>query len=172
MLYGIGIFPNAVAVILLRCFYAIQDTITPLLAEIVDLAFYASVAGVLAKHFGIEGLAFTRGLSFFLVTGILILVLSVKRSLLTLDLDFLWFIVKTAVASLTMAAASWLSLHLFQSIFDAGNTLLRLGVVFLVLAVSSATFLCVARLLKLSEAAHILNTALDLLPWSRYVPER
>jgi len=107
-----------------------------------------------------------------MVTGILIAVLSVKRHLLTLDLDFVWFVMKTAFASLAMAVVSWLSLHLFQSIFDAGNTLLRLGVVFLVLAVSNATFLCVARLLNLSEAAHILNKALDLLPWSRYVPER
>jgi hypothetical protein len=47
--------------------------------------FYASVAGVLAKYFGIEGLA----LGFFLVTGILIAVLSVKRNLLILGLGFL-----------------------------------------------------------------------------------
>jgi hypothetical protein len=67
--------------------------------------------------------------------------------------------------SLAMAAVSWLSLHLFQSMFDSGNTiLLRLGVVSLVLMISSKTFLCVARLLKLKEAAHILNAASDLFP--------
>jgi peptidoglycan biosynthesis protein MviN/MurJ (putative lipid II flippase) len=170
LLYGIGIFPNAVAVILLRCLYAVQDTVTPLLAEVVDLVFYASIAGLLTRHFGIEGLALTRGLSFFLVTGILVAVLSLKRNLLILDFDFLWFIVKAAVASLAMAVVSWLSLHFSQSMFDSGNTLLRLSIVFLVFVTSTTTFLCVARLLKLSEAEYILSAAADLLPWTRYVP--
>ncbi len=167
MLYGIGIFPNAIAVILLRCFYAVQDTITPLLAEILDLTFYVAVAGVLTRHFGIEGLALTRGLSFFLVAAILVSVLSRKRRLLTIDFDLLRFVVKTAFASLGMAAVSWLSLHLLQSLFNAGNTWLRLGIVSLVLIISVATFLGVARLLQLGEATHILNTGLELALGSR-----
>jgi peptidoglycan biosynthesis protein MviN/MurJ (putative lipid II flippase) len=122
--------------------------------------FYASFVGVLAKYFGIEGLAPPAG-STFLVTGILIAVLG---------LGFLWFVVKAAIASVAMAAVSWLTLHFFQSVFDFGNTLLRLGIVFLVLIVSATTFLCVARLLKLSEAEHILKAAVDLLPWTRCVP--
>jgi peptidoglycan biosynthesis protein MviN/MurJ (putative lipid II flippase) len=138
-------------------------------AEIVDLVFYASFVGVLAKYFGIEGLAPPAG-STFLVTGILIAVLSLKRNLLILGLGFLWFVVKAAIASVAMAAVSWLTLHFFQSVFDFGNTLLRLGIVFLVLIVSATTFLFVARLLKLSEAEHILKAAVDLLPWTRCVP--
>ena len=38
-IYSIGIVPNAVTIVLLRCFFAIEDTITPLLAELVDLGF-------------------------------------------------------------------------------------------------------------------------------------
>jgi hypothetical protein len=69
-----------------------------------------------------------------------------------------------------MAAVSWAGLHLTHTLFDSGKTPLRLGVVSAVLLVSSATYLGVARLLKLSEVKHILNAALDLLPWSRWVP--
>jgi putative peptidoglycan lipid II flippase len=166
MLYGIGILPNAIAVILLRCFYAVQDTVTPLLAESIDLAFYATVATVLTRHFGIEGLAITRGLTFFLVTAILMYVLSNRRGLLAIDLDLLRFFLRTALASLAMIVVSWMSLRLLQSLFDAGKTPLRLGIVSAILVMSSATFLAAARLLKLSEAARILNAALEVLPRS------
>jgi len=163
MLYGIGILPNALAVILLRCFYAVQDTITPLLAETVDLVFYAIVATTLTRHFGIEGLAIARGLSFFVVTAILMRVLSKKRGLLAIDSHLFGFFLRTALASLAMIVVSWMSLHFLQPAFDSGKMPLRLGVVSAVLVTSGAAFLGVARLLKLREATHIMNAALDLL---------
>jgi putative peptidoglycan lipid II flippase len=166
MLYGIGILPNALAVILLRCFYAVQDTITPLLAESVDLVFYATVATLLTRHFGIEGLAITRGLTFFLVTAILMYVLSKKRGLLALDLGLFQFVLRTVLASLAMTVVSWMSLHLLQSSFDSGGTPLRLGIVSGVLVMSSAAFLAAARLLKLNEVARVVNAAVELLPRS------
>ncbi len=167
MLYGIGILPNAMAVILLRCFYAVQDTVTPLLAGTLDLVFYAAAATLLARHFGIEGLALARGMTFFLVTAILIFVLASRRSLLTIDVDLFRFVMRTAFASLVMAAVSWMSLRLLQSLFDSGNTALRLGIVSLVLFISGATFLIIARLVKLGEGTQILNTGLDLALGSR-----
>ena len=74
-LYGIGILPLAMGGILLRCFYAVEDTVTALYAEIVDLIFYVIVATFFTRRFGIQGLALTRGISFYLVTGILVVVL-------------------------------------------------------------------------------------------------
>ena len=46
-LYSIGILPLAVGGILLRCFYAVEDTVTALAAEVVDLIFYVVVASLL-----------------------------------------------------------------------------------------------------------------------------
>jgi putative peptidoglycan lipid II flippase len=167
MLYGIGILPNAITVVLLRCFYAAQDTITPLLAESVDLAFYIVAATVLTKHFGISGLALTRGMTFFLVAIILIVVLRNRHGLLTIDLNFIQFIVRILVASLCMAVVSWGTLHFLQSAFDSGKAPLRLAVMGTVLCSSGMAFLGVAHLLGLEEAAHIFNTALRLLPGNR-----
>jgi putative peptidoglycan lipid II flippase len=164
MLYGIGILPNAIAVILLRCFYAVQDTMTPLWAESIDLAFYVVAALLLTRRFGLAGLAITRGMTFFLVASILILVLSRKQRLLVVDFDLVRFLGRTAIASLSMAAVSWMSFHLLQSTFDSGNTPVRLGIVCAVLAVSAPVFLGVARLLKLDEATHILSTVWHLIP--------
>jgi putative peptidoglycan lipid II flippase len=164
MLYGVGILPNAITVILLRCFYAVQDTMTPLWAESIDLAFYIVTALLLTPRFGIAGLAFTRGMTYFLVAGILIFVLSRKQKLLKMDFDLMRFLGRTSIASLAMAAVSWMSLHLMQSAFDSGKTPLRLGIVCVVLTVSASVFLGVARLLKLDEAAHILGTIRQLVP--------
>jgi hypothetical protein len=50
--------------------------------------------------------------------------------------------------------------------FDGGSTLLRLEQVGLVLILSGAVYLLLARLLRLKEAGQIMTTALDLLPGS------
>jgi putative peptidoglycan lipid II flippase len=166
-LYGIGIFPNAIAIVLLRCFYAIQDTVTPLWTEVLNLGFYVIAASLLARHFGIPGLAIARGASFFPATAILILVLWKKRGLLQFDPDFLGFLWRSVAATLGMGIVSWMSLRLLQPWFDGGNALLRLGTILIGLLMSGATFLIVARLLRLDEARQILNAVRDLLSGSR-----
>jgi putative peptidoglycan lipid II flippase len=156
-LYCIGILPNAIAVILLRCFYAVQDTVTPLLAEAVDLVFYAIVATLLARHFGVRGLALTRGLSFSVVTTVLVVVLSKNWKLLTINRELVSFVLKTGLASGVMAIASGAAFHLLQPFFDAGRSPARLVIVSIMITVSATTFLGAARLLKLSEASDILQ---------------
>jgi peptidoglycan biosynthesis protein MviN/MurJ (putative lipid II flippase) len=75
-LYSLGLLPNAVAVILLRAFYAVQDTVTPLLAEAANLACYAWFAPRLAERYGLIGLGAARAGSFVLVAVILLFALS------------------------------------------------------------------------------------------------
>ena len=164
MFYGVGILPNAIAVILLRCFYAVQDTVTPLVAEITNLAFYTVAATLLTRHFGIAGLASARGFSFFLVTAILVFVLWRKKRLLAVDFKFLQLLIRTAVACAAMILVNWISLQLLQPWFDAGKAPLRLTVICALLAASGAAFLGVARLLKIEEATHIMDTIWQFLP--------
>jgi putative peptidoglycan lipid II flippase len=168
-LYGIGILPNAVAVILLPCYYAIQDTVTPLWAEAVDLVFYIAVALLLMSYFGLGGLAASRGAQFYLFAGMLMFVLY-RRRLLKIDTELLRFSVQTGLASLAMALVSWTSLHLLQTVFDSGTMRVRLSIVAALLILSGATFLSVARLLKLTQGGQMLDAALEFLPWSRCAP--
>ena len=164
MFYGMGILPNAIAVILLRCFYAVQDTVTPLVAEIINLVFYAVMAILLSRYFGIAGLAGARGLSFFLVTAILIFVLWRRKHLLTVGPAFLQFFLRTALACAAMTAVNGIGLRLLQSWFDSGKTPLRLAIICVLVAVSGSVFLGMARLLKLEEGTHIMATVRQLLP--------
>jgi putative peptidoglycan lipid II flippase len=162
--YGIGILPNAIAVILLPCLYAIHDTVTPLWVECVDLAFYLGVALFLMSRFGLSGLAFSRGVQFYLVAALLMFVLH-RRRLLRMDFNLLQFSYRIGLASLAMAAVSWICSFALQSLFDSGKTPLRMGILLVVLAASSSVFLGVARLLKLNEVEYIVNAMLDLLTW-------
>jgi putative peptidoglycan lipid II flippase len=163
-IYSLGILANAVAVLLLRCYFAIEDTVTPLIAELVALVFFVVAAPSLARQFGISGLAAARSMTFCLVTSILIFVLWKRQDLLKLDAQLVRLFFPTAVASGAMGVVSWVSYHLLQSRFDSGNTLLRLAVISIVLLLSAGTFLAVARLFKLSQARQIMSTVWDLLP--------
>lgn len=163
-IYSFGILANAIAVVLLRCYFAIEDTVTPLLAELVALVFFVAAAPFLTRQFGISGLAAARSATFCLVTSILMFVLWKRQTLLKLDSQVVRLLIPTAAASGAMGIVSWSSLHLLQSQFDSGNTLLRLAVILIVLLLSAGTFLAVARMFRLSQARQIVRTVWDLLP--------
>ena len=166
-LYAIGILPNAIAIVLLRCFFAIQDTMTPLWAEFLNLGFYAFAATLMARHFGIQGLAIARGISFVPATAILVFVLWKRRGLLKFGINFLRFLGQTIIATLAMGIVSWVCMQLLQPSFDGGHPLFRLGIILTVLLMSGGAFLIVAHLLGLCEAGLILNAGLDLISGKR-----
>ena len=163
-IYGLGIVPNAVTIILLRCFFAIEDTATPLLVELMSLVFFAVAATLMTARWGITGLAISRCMAFSLVMGILIAVLWKRQRLLIFDSDLAGFLAKTVVASAGMGIVSWTSFHFLRPFFDSGATLLRLGIIVVVLAVSAATYLAFARLFKVGEARQVMSTILGLVP--------
>jgi putative peptidoglycan lipid II flippase len=164
MFYSVGILPYAIGVILLRCFYAVQDTVTPFLAEAASLGLYAVAATWLTRRFGIAGLALTRGLTFYLVTLILITVLWRKRNLLVLDLALLGFVLRIALATLGMAVVSWVVLQETRATFDAAGTPVRALIMAGLVSVSGGVFLTASYLLKLNEGHQLLTTAWDLIP--------
>lgn len=161
-IYSFGIVPNAVAIVLLRCFFAIEDTVTPLLAELVDLVFFVTTATILTRRFGIEGLAAARSMTFFVVMSILIFVLS-RRGLLKFS-GFAQFLLRTAAATVAVGLTSWLIWHFLKAMFEPAGTLLRLAVICLSICLSAPVFLGLAALFRLGEGRQIVHTVLDLVP--------
>ncbi|HEX3153863.1 MAG TPA: murein biosynthesis integral membrane protein MurJ [Candidatus Angelobacter sp.] len=162
--YSVGILPNAIAMVLLRCFFAVEDTVTPLVAEILALISFVTAAPVLSRHFGLGGLVAARAVAFFLVTGVLIYVLARRQALLNLDWELLKFLFRALAASLGMGAVSWLALRFLVGTFDAAGSLLRFLLTTVLMAISAATYLFLARLLNMSEARQIWSTVRTLLP--------
>jgi putative peptidoglycan lipid II flippase len=163
-IYSVGILPNAIALVLLRCFFAVEDTLTPLLAEILAFLSFVLAGPFLSRHFGIEGLVGARAGAFFLVTGVLVFVLARRKALLKLDWDLLKFLLRTTVATLGMGVLSWLSLRLVMETFEAGGSVVRLLLTLMLMAISAAIYLLLARLLNMGEARQIWSTARTLLP--------
>lgn len=161
-IYSFGIVPNAVTIVLLRCFFAIEDTVTPLLAELVDLVFFVTTATILTRRFGIEGLAAARSMTFFVVMIILTLVLG-RRRLLKFS-GFASFLLRIAVATVAMAITTWLIWHFLKTMFEPAGTLLRLAIICLTICLSAAVFLGLAALFRLGEGRQIVSTVLDLVP--------
>jgi putative peptidoglycan lipid II flippase len=161
-LYAIGILPNAITVPLLRCFYAVEDTITPLWVESIDLAFFIVCAPLLTRRFGISGLAFMRGITFLLVATILVWVLCHKKGLLRIGRDFAPFIARIATATAVMAVVSWFGVQWFRAWFDQGGTLWRVALIGIQIVLDGAVFLATAILLKMDEAEQLLRTVLNL----------
>jgi len=161
-IYSIGIVPNAVTIVLLRCFFAIEDTITPLLAELVDLGFFVTAAGILNRRFGLQGLVTARSMTFIVVMSILIFVL-VRRGLLKFA-GFTKFLSLTAVATLLMGVVSWLIWHWLEPLFASAGTALRLSMILVAIAVSAGVFLGLAAIFRLGEGRQIISTVMGLVP--------
>lgn len=161
-IYSIAIVPNAVTIVLLRCFFAIEDTITPLLTEILDLGFFVTLGTILNRRFGLAGLVTARSLTFVVVMGILVLVLA-RRGLLTFA-GFGRFIFRTAAATLVMGIVSWLLWHSMQGLFQSTGTLSRLAMTVVAFCIGAAVFLGFAALLRMGESRQILNTVAGLVP--------
>jgi putative peptidoglycan lipid II flippase len=169
--YSLGILPNAIAMVLLRCFFAVEDTITPLFAEVLALILFVAAAPVLSRHFGLGGLVGARAAAFFLVTCVLIYVLARRKALLKLDWDLLKFLFRAAIASIGMGVLSWLSLRLLIGIFDLSGSAFRLMLTMMLMAIGGATYLLLARLLNIGEARQIWSAARAVLPSGNRGPQ-
>jgi putative peptidoglycan lipid II flippase len=166
-IYGVAILPNALAIVMLRCLLALEDTVTPLIAELISLAVFVPAATFLSARWGIAGLATGRSATFFLTSAILIGVLWKRWRLLAWDFELATFLAKVATASAVMGAVSWSAFHVLEPTFDAGGAPVRFGVIVVVLAVSGATYMALARLFQLEEGQRVMTTALGFLPGKR-----
>jgi|GEM_PF-99280 len=115
--FSLGLLPFTFFMLLLRSFYATQDTRTPFFVNLIARA--AAITGYLLVYptFGATGLAFVYGFSFLLASIIGVIVLS--RRLGTLHLAQQWPVVQKM-----LLAGSMMSLGLFvatKTLFHASS---------------------------------------------------
>jgi hypothetical protein len=84
--------------------------------------------------------------------------------LLNLDWKLLKFLFRAVVASIGMGVVSWLSLRFLLRTFDAASSLVRFLLTMVLMAISAATYLFLARLLNMGEVRQIWSTVRTLLP--------
>lgn len=166
-IYALGILPYAMAIIVLRCLYALQETMIPLWVELFALAYYTLSAIFLSRHFGLPGLVLARATEFILVSGILFVVLHRRLGLRAPGIDALSFLVRAVGASAVMGVALWASSHFLLPRLGSASTASRLVLVFVQLALGTAIYAGMALLLKLREASQAVAMVRGLLETAR-----
>jgi putative peptidoglycan lipid II flippase len=162
-IYGIGILPNAATLILLRCCYALQDTVSPLVAESINLAIYWSLAVVLTRHFGINGLASARSVAMVVVPSVLLIALIRHKESFAPRSGAILFGFRVALATAGMAALTWVTLRALQANAVFSTVRGQIGVVLATLCVGALSFFAFTWLLRLQEGVHLLHSARDFI---------
>lgn len=159
--YSIGMVATGISRILQRASYALQDTSSPLWAEIGTLILYVATAPLLTRYLGGSGLGIARGISFIIVMFVLIWLLKRKHNAILFSLNEVFVVIgKYSFASLLAVATfnlAWLySLPLFES--RTGSFLKTI----IFLGLSTVIYLLIGYLLKFSEIQFICEKLLPI----------
>lgn len=164
--YSLGVLPNALTFVFLRCCYALQDTWTPLWAESANLVLYLSAAPFLAHHYGIAGLASARALSFLFVAAIFVVVLTARKGVLRVTWNGIGYFFRLAFASGVVVLILWAMLQRLPVTREGVRFTFHLTVLSLTAVSGLVVFFAAAFLLRLQEAPLFLHSARDL--WRRF----
>ena len=160
MALGIGLVPFTLQYVCLRAFYALENTRTPFLIQIViagaNVVIGVGVVVALdSAPLVAAGLALGYSLAYVLGVGISFRRLQKTLPALALR-PILALIGRTLIAAAPAALAAWLILR----IFDADSQLLRALALAVAGVVAVALYAVVARLLRIREVTDIVGTVL------------
>ena len=107
--YALGMTANGVTRILQRAFYAIQDTATPVLVEVVSFAIYTALVILLVRMIGTVGLGIARSVYFLVVALMSFWLLKRHREVAFGGSDY-WLMFGRYFLASAGASAVWLGL--------------------------------------------------------------
>jgi len=162
-LYCLGSLPTALATILLRGFYSVQDTLTPLGIETASFVFYFVAAPPLTRLYGLQGLALARALSFLLVTVALVIVLEKRMGLFARAGWLVSHFGKVLAASLASGLVTWLEFGFFEASFDRQHLLGRALIVGLLAVSGGIVYLALSYSMRVEEARSVIDRFLTSL---------
>lgn len=174
MFFTIALLAQSMVAILIRAFYAVNDTKTPLFTGIgmVILNILLSYLFYSSTNLGAGGMALAYSSASMVNALLLVLLLNRKMNGLGLS-EFLTFLVKTAAAALIMAAAvkvinGIIDIETASLDFTASNVLgvagfkaVQFCVIALKIAAGAAVYFSVILFLKVNEGLYIYRTVVE-----------
>ncbi len=149
----LAVFAYAGLHVLVRAYYALQDTRTPFIAAAVSVV---GTVGLMAwfvqgLHWGVMGIGYALTLSNVLET--LVLLVIIMKRYQAIDGALLWASQwKTIIAAATMGMLLWLPMRLLDTwVFDTTRTLPLIALTFVVALIGMSGFLLLAQLFKIPE---------------------
>lgn len=158
LFYSLALWAHVIVELLPRVFYALHDTVTPLLINLVVVAVNVITSWLLMRWLALGGLALGLSVAATVEAAILLLVLQ-KRLPHLLTRAFAGEVSRILLAALPLLAAlllyRWITVHVHLPL----NLLVQLGVVGVGAIVAATTYLTAASLLQCEDMAFVRSRA-------------
>lgn len=158
--YSIGIIGQSIVPIIIRGFYSIQDTITPVVIGFVVLIFnlILNLSFVKFSHLAIGGIAFSTSLTSILEMILLYRMLGRKiRGLKTRELMSSG--IKSLIASIIMGLAAFLSSRAIEAVIGYSSKMAQLIGVGVPIVIALIVYVAAAYILKMPELKIVVDMA-------------
>ncbi|MBI4837194.1 MAG: murein biosynthesis integral membrane protein MurJ [Candidatus Portnoybacteria bacterium] len=166
----LGLFADALILLLIRGFFAIEDTTTPFVLGIFDTLIRVSTAYFLSRYWGVAGMAIGFASGCVVYAVLLWFFLGKKVG----DLDYKKIfssVTKTLIASLLAALAAYGVLRVFDDLVNM-KTFLGIFAQGLVAGLFGiAIYVGVGLILRSEEMLGFWQAIVHRLPWSKVAPE-
>jgi putative peptidoglycan lipid II flippase len=150
--FSVGLFSFCLFQLMLRAFYAMQDTKTPALINIASVAINTAANFLFYRYLKVEGLALGHATAY--TVGAIIFVIAIRRRIGGLDgRRLLPVLGQILLAGLATGAAAWLVARLVSSILGTQGLGPEAVQVLAGMAAGSAAFLAVAMSFRMPELA-------------------
>jgi putative peptidoglycan lipid II flippase len=165
--FAVGLIAFAVVEAITRAFYAMQDTLTPVIASVLTVAANIALSWVLAPILGHGGLALSISITTSIEAAVLIGV--IYRRVGGLGTPLLISVFRTSGAALVMAVvALWIGGPVAQATDPAdGRSIWSIGLFLFSMATVGATYICAAWYLRAPELMMIMEQITNRLPGRR-----
>ncbi len=159
LFYAMGIWAYCGLHVLIRAFYSLRDTVTPVKtgAMCVGLNLFLNLSLIWVLQEG--GLALSTAICAIVQITILTVILQ-KRLRIKIGSEVLVSLKKTVIASLVMAFTCWFILRLFPDLNGAGSLFFKAFRLFVPMLSSGVAFAITSFLLKSEEFGHLIKLSL------------
>jgi putative peptidoglycan lipid II flippase len=166
----LGLFADGLVLLLIRGFFALEDTKTPFVLGIFDTLVRIACAYIFARYFGVAGLAI--GFTFGCVVYFILLWFFLQRKVGDLDKRAIFSsTIKILIASIFAGLAAYATLHIFANLVNM-KTLLGIFTQGLVAGLSGIFAYIIAGLaLRSEEMQSFWQTFTHRLPWAKVAPK-
>lgn len=166
----LGLFAQAIVYLLIRAFFALEDTKTPFYIGLVAAALEILLALILVKYLGVSGLALAVSVGSFL--WLVLLWIFLRRKVKFVDAkEIIWSAAKIVFAAFLASLGAYGMLYVLAPMV---NMQTGLGVFlqgFLAGISGMAIYILFGILLRLPEAISFWNNLRHRLPFSRVAPQ-
>ncbi|HEX3032214.1 MAG TPA: lipid II flippase MurJ, partial [Bacillota bacterium] len=154
--YAIGLFAQSAVFVIVRGFYALHDTKTPLKLSLFTIAANYLFSHLFIGFMGAEGLALAYSLTGFLDMTALLYLLRRKIGQLGIKKMFISFI-KVFAAAVVMGAAAYAMSHYLEIYLPIQKKLFQAAEIGIVITIAVGIYLAIAKLLKMEEVDTVLG---------------